>query len=506
MKAIKKANVRILAASLLVSGLTFFAAPAEANVKSGMKVMWNHTSASAGGINGNLGGTLGGFSARVPNRSFHVFAYDAPRIQAGCGGIDIYLGSFSMISGANLTGLMRAIVSNAAGYAFKMALDAICPKCQSVMSGLQDALSKIGAGNMNTCQMASAAVDSIRNGTVLADSKNAAQSYFDGIKNSAKGVRQDFIAAFDATSKQGKNANRPADAHNESTNYGNTLINTLITGRVITPGMTGGSQPWNIFGNPKGFAEIAMSLYGTNVVLTGSEANAHGSPQNTKDDKVLPPMWSFHNFIYGNKTGEGRMQMYTCTDFKADNAGSCQKTTNRASDWYGMKRYTVEMLAGKQDGYGDSKGDDLITEIKPESIMGMLLDNSNAEKLTDEQRRFRNHISGDMLEALSGAARCGERTAAAVAETAADFIANQMGSEIILKLNHEIRAAYGLNTARDSSGKAKAVAALTEQQREAMLKLERDALNVSSTEAKAKQAKIIREAVCVTKQRAHIAE
>ena len=71
---------------------------AQADVSGGMDAMWNQTAPSVGAVNDNYGGTLGGLSVRTPVRSFNVMAFDPPRVGAGCGGIDAYFGSFSMIS------------------------------------------------------------------------------------------------------------------------------------------------------------------------------------------------------------------------------------------------------------------------------------------------------------------------------------------------------------------------------------------------------------------------
>ncbi len=48
-----------------------------------------------------------------------------PDINAGCGGIDAYLGSFSFINGDQLQRFVKQIMSNAAGYFFDLALQAI---------------------------------------------------------------------------------------------------------------------------------------------------------------------------------------------------------------------------------------------------------------------------------------------------------------------------------------------------------------------------------------------
>ncbi len=52
-----------------------------------------------------------------------------PSFSAGCGGIDLFGGSFSFINMNQFVDLMRAVASNAAGYAFQLAINAMCPDC-----------------------------------------------------------------------------------------------------------------------------------------------------------------------------------------------------------------------------------------------------------------------------------------------------------------------------------------------------------------------------------------
>ena len=63
--------------------------------------------------------------ARTPIRSVNVVSFDPPRFAAGCGGIDMYMGSFSFINGDQIVATLRAIGQNAKGLLFKMAIDVI---------------------------------------------------------------------------------------------------------------------------------------------------------------------------------------------------------------------------------------------------------------------------------------------------------------------------------------------------------------------------------------------
>ena len=85
-------------------------------------------------------GVLAGGGAQIRSRRMNIqlIAFEPPNIKAGCGGIDIFLGSFSYINLDQFISFLRAIAANAAGYAFQMALTRILhepqkkPTCEQV--------------------------------------------------------------------------------------------------------------------------------------------------------------------------------------------------------------------------------------------------------------------------------------------------------------------------------------------------------------------------------------
>jgi hypothetical protein len=88
---------------------------------------------------GQRRGVLSGGSVFARNRILNTNLVNIvpPSFEAGCGGIDVFAGSFSFVSRGQLTQLIRAIASNAASYAFKLALDSMCQNCGQVMDSLQ---------------------------------------------------------------------------------------------------------------------------------------------------------------------------------------------------------------------------------------------------------------------------------------------------------------------------------------------------------------------------------
>lgn len=99
--------------------------------------------------------TGGGFSYRAQQaQTQSLFALSPPTLSAGCGGVDLYMGSFSSISEDEITDLAKAIASQAAGYAFEVALSSICPTCAATMDKLRAWMNQINGGLKGSCETA----------------------------------------------------------------------------------------------------------------------------------------------------------------------------------------------------------------------------------------------------------------------------------------------------------------------------------------------------------------
>lgn len=77
-----------------------------------------------------------------------------PSLNADCGGIDAYLGAFYFINGAKLQRFVKQIMSNAAGYAFDLALQTMVPELKQAKDYLQKLATDVNSSNMSSCQAA----------------------------------------------------------------------------------------------------------------------------------------------------------------------------------------------------------------------------------------------------------------------------------------------------------------------------------------------------------------
>ncbi|ENF9191879.1 conjugal transfer protein TraH, partial [Klebsiella pneumoniae] len=79
----------------------------------------------------------GSLYARTQVKTIQLVSMTLPDINAGCGGIDAYLGSFSFINSEQLQRFGKQIMSNAAGYFFDLALQTTVPEIKTAKDFLQ---------------------------------------------------------------------------------------------------------------------------------------------------------------------------------------------------------------------------------------------------------------------------------------------------------------------------------------------------------------------------------
>jgi conjugative transfer pilus assembly protein TraH len=104
----------------------------------------------------------GGVVVRSPIKSVKFVNATFPKIpQAGCGGIDIYTGGFSFITGKQLVDTMQAISSNSAGFAFMLGIETVSPSISNQMRQLQSWANTINGIGINSCEKAAQLVGSV---------------------------------------------------------------------------------------------------------------------------------------------------------------------------------------------------------------------------------------------------------------------------------------------------------------------------------------------------------
>lgn len=98
--------------------------------------------------------TAGGVWSRFPQRSVNPVSIQLPGVKAGCGGIDLFGGSFSFINGDEFIAMLKGVASNALGFAFQLAIKSISPQIASTVEELSQKIQQMNQFNMNSCEMA----------------------------------------------------------------------------------------------------------------------------------------------------------------------------------------------------------------------------------------------------------------------------------------------------------------------------------------------------------------
>ncbi|HAZ40638.1 MAG TPA: conjugal transfer protein, partial [Methylococcaceae bacterium] len=153
----------IRSAILLVIAILVIPRPSGANLDQDLDRMFlgmsNVTPPTA--QMGQRRGVLSGGSVVIRNRIMKAnpVTLTPPGFSGGCGGIDLYGGSFSFINQSEFTGLLRSIAANAGGYAFQLGINAMCPDCGSLMSDLQKKVQSLNEHLANSCQLAQGIVN-----------------------------------------------------------------------------------------------------------------------------------------------------------------------------------------------------------------------------------------------------------------------------------------------------------------------------------------------------------
>jgi len=155
----RKAISVSVAVSLMMAPMASFPADFMDNFFSSGGAQYNVT--AAGVYQGNSLGvyTGGGVVYKAPQRDFQPFYFAPPSLKAGCGGIDVFLGSFGLPSKAEFVAFMRNIGQNLPGLAFKLALQELSPDFQAMMEQIRTSLQNYNHDYTNSCKAAQALLD-----------------------------------------------------------------------------------------------------------------------------------------------------------------------------------------------------------------------------------------------------------------------------------------------------------------------------------------------------------
>ena len=114
--------------------------------------------------------SAGSFQGRWRMSNDFLVSATPPRLNVGCGGIDLFGGGFSFMDADYLVEKFERIVQAAPAFAFDLAMQEYCKQCLSALEKLTDITDQLNSIQVNDCRMSQRLVSSVANdGNVLRD-------------------------------------------------------------------------------------------------------------------------------------------------------------------------------------------------------------------------------------------------------------------------------------------------------------------------------------------------
>jgi conjugative transfer pilus assembly protein TraH len=287
--------------------------------------------------------TGGSLTLRSPVSPINLVTFDPPRLNAGCGGLDIYGGSFSFINADQLVALFRKVAANAIGLAFQAAIAAINPTLKQLMDEFQNKIADLNSQLKNTCMVAQTIM-----GKDGLDASKSISQWTNSAVGAVKGVFSDT-----------------ADGVAQTTNSPSTTANQTASLSDLS-----GNAVWKAINNPQNGAQ------GLGVLFTDpASAISMGTSEAQEANEILMSMTGY--YVIGEKnngvdasgaelgagyipTGValvdindiregGTLTKYVCNEpYQDDSNAGCLTTATQQFNFTGMKGYVRDLLLGGQ--------------------------------------------------------------------------------------------------------------------------------------------------------------
>lgn len=248
------------------------------------------TGSEPGMYQGQSAGYLSGGSMmlRSPMQTTQLFSITPPNFRAGCGGIDLFLGSFSFINMDQLVQMAKSIGSAAVSTAFYLALDSMSPELSSLMKQIQEWANKMNEFNINSCEA----------GARMAGSFAREMGYKQDRCNADQHAGGDAFAAKYACATDGWDFSWVPGLGDGDTKKENLK---QVTGNIVWTALARDAKF-----NDADLMELVMSVTGTVVY----------PPGNTKDNPTKAQLYVSlvsPSELLGD-TSTARLELYRCDD------------------------------------------------------------------------------------------------------------------------------------------------------------------------------------------------
>lgn len=306
-----------LTALAVATTLAFSSVTAHADLQGTMNSTFNSmvNVTNPGAYQGARRGVIygGGVSVRNQMMNPKLISVSLPSLRAGCGGIDMYLGSLSFINAEQFVNGLKNIASNAggivAGYAFKMALQQMSPTVAAELESLMKRVEELNKMFRNSCKAAQSFVN-----------WGSTQLGLDGLAEYTATKKTTSSKDYNTAQAEDPDESNEVDQQNE----GNIVMEAINESGVMDWLSSG------FFGDT-GLKEAMMSLTGTVIVKIGPSKD--DSSKKTYNKQVISGVLSIEQLMDG-----GTVPIIQC------GGTDCMEPTVGTTDITGMKQKVWEML------------------------------------------------------------------------------------------------------------------------------------------------------------------
>lgn len=286
-------------------------------------------------------GVLSGGRVSVKTRivNENIVSLVPPSWKAGCGGVDLFGGSFSFINAEQLVQLLRAVAANAKGYAFQLALDNVFPDGAKWIEAFQKKIQELNQHLGNSCQLAQGIVNDVGSAFNLKGQNDAS------ITATANGFFEDFFGSRQEPDGKGALATLKEKKPDEYQHMiGNIVWRQLNSNNV---------KAWFSYGDDA-LLEAIMSLTGTVIIQElEDDSNAQATGSNTPQTTPITT-------LPGNKIGLAELinggsgiEIYSCARDKDNCLTAGQVGSGIARiDLAGIKQQIIDTLLGTPSSIG----------------------------------------------------------------------------------------------------------------------------------------------------------
>lgn len=331
----KKIRVRPLAAALCITGLSMTAMPVHSDINKAISGMFDGMVATSpsGKWETQTRGVIsgGGVRVRTPIVEEQLINIQLPSIDASCGGIDLFGGSFSFVNSEQLTQIGRHIISNAKNYAFKLGLEVVSPKIAGLMQEIENTVRAMNELSMNSCEWAQG---------LVAPGARAIENRFGvdmGLTGQEGQVFDDFFNAFGrigdgANAEQSvRSSGTTKDAYDEM--VGNIFWQAMQRNNVGNWNWVGSTSSGEIM-------EMVQAFIGTVVV------GEKGSADEEREVQTVTGQADLRTIVFGSPWGAESAYI------KCNSYSSCDRPDKAGVNVKGMEQRMRDMLLGADGGVG----------------------------------------------------------------------------------------------------------------------------------------------------------